>query len=125
MSKVLIIDDVQPIRVQLSRLVSTLLDCEIRTAENGAVAINMLNDYQPDLVFLDIVMPVMDGIQALSMIRTRCPDVKIVMISSLSTTDKIEWCTSNGADAYLTKPFNQLVISEFLETEFQDSVNLA
>lgn len=125
MTKVLIIDDVQPIRVQLSRMVSSLLDCEIRTAENGAVAINMLNEYKPDLVYLDIVMPVMDGVQALSLIRARFPAIKIVMISSLRTTDKIEWCISNGADAYLTKPFNQLAISEFLENEFQETVNLA
>ncbi|MFT4726557.1 MAG: two-component system chemotaxis response regulator CheB [Granulosicoccus sp.] len=91
--RILIVED----SVAHRMLISTVIDGHpmlevVGTAENGLIALKMIQELNPDLVTLDIQMPVMDGLETLREMRVRCPDLPSVMISSL---------TGMGADAAL------------------------
>jgi DNA-binding response OmpR family regulator len=102
--KILIVDDVKSIR----NIVRSYLEAEgfeVLEAENGTEAIRLMRVSTPDLVVLDVGMPVLDGIEALREIRT-FSDVYVVMLTARSEeVDKLIGL-SVGADDYLTKPFS-------------------
>jgi DNA-binding response OmpR family regulator len=102
--RILIVDDEQPIR----NLVRSYLEAEayeVTEATNGAEAIAMTRSMDPNLIVLDVAMPVLDGIEALREIRT-FSDVYVVMLTARSDeVDKLVGL-SVGADDYLTKPFS-------------------
>jgi two-component system chemotaxis response regulator CheB len=105
MIKLLIVDDSALMRRQLSMLFQAEGDFEIRQARNGQEAVDENHTFQPDVVTLDINMPEMDGITALSLIMTDRP-VPVVMVSSL--TEKGALATFEalnlGAVDYVAKP---------------------
>ena len=102
--RVVVADDEENIRT----LVGSYLRAEgydVVTAENGAEAVDLVRRRQPDLVVLDILMPGIDGIEALREIRT-FSDVYVIMLTARAEeTDKLIGL-SVGADDYLTKPFS-------------------
>lgn len=102
--RVVVADDEENIRT----LVRSYLRAEgydVVTAENGAEAVDLVRRRQPDLVVLDILMPGIDGIEALRQIRT-FSDVYVIMLTARAEeTDKLIGL-SVGADDYLTKPFS-------------------
>ena len=74
------------------------------TAENGEVLLNKLASYnQVDLILMDIQMPVMDGIKATEIIKTKYPHIKIVMLTVFDDDDHIFRAIQVGADGYLLK----------------------
>ncbi|MBO4862118.1 MAG: response regulator transcription factor [Firmicutes bacterium] len=101
---VLVIEDDVPVR---NLIVTTLKTHEYRflTAKDGAEAIMMASSHNPDVVFLDLGLPDMDGIDVIRQIRS-WSNMPIIVISARSEdTDKIE-ALDAGADDYLTKPFS-------------------
>lgn len=102
--KILIVDDEASIR----RLVRSYLESEnyeVLEGENGEQAVEKARSAHPDLIVLDVGMPVLDGIEALRSIRT-FSDVYVVMLTARSDeVDKLIGL-SVGADDYLTKPFS-------------------
>lgn len=74
-------------------------------AGNGEKAVDLCKALKPGLVFLDIDMPKMDGMQAAQQIRKMNPDIGIVMISAISTLDNVRQALQAGADAFVVKPF--------------------
>ena len=112
MIKLLIVDDSALMRRQLSLLFSAEGDFDIRVARNGQEAVTENHDFQPDVVTLDINMPEMDGLTALSLIMTERP-VPVVMISSL--TEKGALATFEalalGAVDYIAKPGGTISLS--------------
>jgi DNA-binding response OmpR family regulator len=103
-SKILVVDDESSIR----NLVRSYLAAEnyaVLEAENGEEAVRLVREQLPDLVVLDVSMPLLDGIEALRQIRT-FSDVYVVMLTARSEeVDKLIGL-SVGADDYLTKPFS-------------------
>ena len=103
-NKILIVDDEASIR----NLVRSYLEAEkfeVLEGENGADAISLTRANSPDLVVMDVGMPVLDGLEALREIRT-FSDVYVVMLTARSDeVDKVIGL-SVGADDYLTKPFS-------------------
>jgi len=80
--KVLVVDDTIVYRQILSNLVSDMKDVELSgTAPNGKIALSKINLSPPDLVLLDVSMPVMDGIETLKILRKDYPDIDVIMIS--------------------------------------------
>lgn len=75
-------------------------------AENGAVALTMLDDLRPDLIFLDINMPVLDGKQTLQRIRrdSRFTSIPVCIYSTSASPREIDTFRKLGADEWLTKP---------------------
>lgn len=112
--KVMVIDDSKTIR----RTAETLLQqtgCTVVTAEDGFDALSRIAREKPDLVFVDIMMPRLDGYETCSIIRSNSDfaETPIVMLSSKSSfCDKARGDVV-GANAYLTKPFSK---DELLDT---------
>ena len=83
----------------------------VAEAENGEQAVAMARQYQPDLVLLDVSMPVRDGLEALPDIRSASPGAKVVMLSGFEASRLASSALASGASAYLEKgiPPRQLV----------------
>lgn len=75
----------------------------VAEAENGDEAVAMAQEHQPDLVLLDVSMPVRDGLEALPHIRSVSPDAKVVMLSGFEAKRLASTALSLGAAAYLEK----------------------
>lgn len=102
--KVIICDDQALIRDSLGMLLNLERNIEvIGTAEDGAEAVEMVEEHRPDLVLMDLKMPGMNGIEATRRIRARYPEVKVLV---LTTYDDDEWvfdAIRAGASGYLLK----------------------
>jgi len=101
------------------RYLRTLLEVEgyrVETATNGVEAVQRLQKNPlPDLVLLDVLMPHLDGLQALEQLRTLHPALKVVMLSCVSDTRKVVQAIRLGAQDYLTKPFQKSDLDAILE----------
>ena len=112
--KVLVADDDSSSLSLLERFLATT-GHEVLTAKNGAEALNLLTEKKPDLVILDVTMPVMDGWEALAKIRASS-QVPVIMLTGLDTpTDTIRGLL-HGADDYLTKPVDLGVLGARITT---------
>jgi len=104
---ILVVDD-EP---SLQRYMQTLLELDnyrVEIAANGAEAVSRIQKGpDPDLVFLDVLMPELDGLQALEKMRKLKPQLKVVMLSCVSDTPKVVLSMRLGAQDYLTKPFEK------------------
>jgi DNA-binding NarL/FixJ family response regulator len=102
--RVLVVDDAANLRELLTLLLDTEDDFEVvGTASDGAQAIEAAGRLAPDVVLLDLAMPVLDGLQALPRLRSQLPDAKIVIFSGFDQGDLVKEAMSSGADAYLEK----------------------
>ena len=102
--KVLLVDDARDIRVLLRRVFNADGSYEVvGEAVDGQAAIALLDEVAPDVVVLDLAMPVMDGLEALPIIRGKLPHAKIVVLSGFDGTRMREPALLAGADAYVEK----------------------
>jgi len=110
--KVVICDDQAIVRDGMEMLLKLEPDIDVvGTAENGATAIEMVTRERPDLILMDLKMPIMNGVEATRQIRTKYPEVKVLV---LTTYDNDEWvfdAIQAGASGYLLKdtPRNELI----------------
>ena len=91
------------------------LGCEVIEAVNGREAITSVLEQEPDGVILDIVMPVVGGIEALEFIREVAPNVPVVMLSSMGTPQKLMQCLKMGAIDFINKPYTREQIIHTIE----------
>jgi two-component system chemotaxis response regulator CheB len=112
MIKLLIVDDSALMRRQLMNLFQAEGDFEVRPARNGDEAVRENRDFQPDVVTLDINMPEMDGLTALSLIMAERP-VAVVMVSSLTNEGALATfeALNLGAVDYIAKPGGTISLS--------------
>lgn len=91
---------------------------DVILAENGEQAVQRFEQLQPDLVLLDIMMPVMDGFEAARRIKAACRDkwVPIIFLSALNRDENLVEGLEAGADDYLTKPINFVVLEAKLRS---------
>lgn len=111
-ASVLLCDDAPEIREFLRTEVSTHPDMEvIGEASNGAEAVRMVTELQPDLVVLDLSMPLMDGIQALPLLWEAAPQTKVVVLSGTATDDIVADLLARGVAAFVEKgtPLKEIV----------------
>ena len=102
--QVLIAEDHAIVRDGISSLLATIADIDvIGEAANGLQAVAMFKRLQPDIVLMDLVMPEMDGIQAINEIMTFDPDARILVLTSFATDDKVFPALKAGACGYLLK----------------------
>jgi two-component system chemotaxis response regulator CheY len=85
-------------------------------ATNGAEAVARYRELKPDLVTLDIVMPEMDGVEALRSIRQENPDAHVVMISAIDQRAKLSECIQLGALDFVVKPFDKQRLHSLFQT---------
>ena len=113
--RVLICDDSILIRKKLRGLLEKCKCKEISEAVNGQVAIELVKEQNPDLIFMDIVMPEKDGIKALREIMAVNPNTKVVMASSVGTNDRLKEALSYGAYDFIQKPLSFEAITSIIE----------
>lgn len=104
MIKVLVVDDHWLVRHGLSLLFDAATDVSlVGEAANGLEALEKVRDLEPDVVLMDLSMPVMDGVEATKRIVTKYPDVKVVVLSSFSERRTVLEAIDAGAAGYLLK----------------------
>jgi len=110
-SRLLVVDDNEGNRDMLSRRLSRE-GYTVETAENGRKALKMIETRPIDLVLLDVMMPEMNGYEVLERLkadRTR-RDIPVIMISALDEIESVVRCIEMGAEDYLAKPFNPVLL---------------
>jgi len=110
MPKILIVDDEPHIRLLLRQTLEELEGCgvELLTAENGEQALATVRQDGPELVFLDIMMPKMNGFDVCRAIRSDAGlrNIHIIMLTAKGQEFDRQKGNESGADAYMTKPFD-------------------
>ena len=103
-ARVLLVDDTPDIRALLRLVLSRQDDFEVvAEAADGSEAIDMARLHRPDVVLLDLAMPVMDGLEAIPEVRAAVPDSKIVVLSGFNADQMADEALRAGADAYIEK----------------------
>jgi two-component system, NarL family, response regulator LiaR len=102
--RVLIVDDHAGVRRALSIFLEEWEDLELAgEADNGKTAIDLVERLEPDVVLMDLVMPVMDGIHATEIIRQKFPQVQVIVLTSTIDFDLINKAIEAGAFGYMLK----------------------
>ncbi len=104
MPTVLVVDDAAFMRMRAGKLL-VQNGYQVLEAENGLDALNMYMQHKPDLVLMDITMPVMDGITALKEIRQADPQAKVVMLSAMGQQAMVIESIKAGARDFVVKPY--------------------
>jgi two-component system chemotaxis response regulator CheY len=108
--RLLVVDDALIMRTMIKD-VARAAGWEIAgEATTGADAVRRYRELRPDLVTLDIVMPEMDGVEALRTIRAEDPEARIVMVSAVDQRAKLAECIGLGAHDFIVKPFDREVL---------------
>jgi len=104
--KVLVVDDNESIRKMVTKTLKIKGNYEVETAENGLIALLKYETFKPDVVLLDISMPVMDGIEALTQLRKKDPNAAVIMATATGSLASIKECMKRGARGHVEKPFS-------------------
>src|SRR3954467_12701983 len=119
--KVAIADDHALFRAGVKTALSVKKDVElIAEADNGMQLINLLKHVEPDVILLDIQMPIMDGIQTLPEIRKIRPEAKVIILSMHNDHSMISKLMEIGANSYLTKNSDSETIYEAIKTCYEN-----
>ena len=118
--KILVVDDNANNRMVLRLLIeeyteSRKLTFEIEECENGLIATNMARKTKYDLIFMDIMMPEMDGIEATKRIRAKDKEVMIIAVSAVDDELRQKEILRNGAEDYIPKPIDSEILNARLE----------
>ena len=115
MKKILIVEDVELNTDLLVQLLED--DYELLTAEDGAQGVAKAESEHPDLILMDISMPVMDGYEAARLIKSNhdLADITIIGLSGHAMSGDIEKALAAGCDDYLTKPVDEDLLFEKLD----------
>jgi DNA-binding NarL/FixJ family response regulator len=115
-SRIVICDDYELYRYTMSAVLGLDDRFElVGEASNGAEAITVCGELQPDVILLDIAMPVMDGMAALPEVRRVCPDSRIIMHSAFTERTVAAEAIALGANGYVEKGLDRGTLLEHLE----------
>ncbi|MFL0250198.1 response regulator [Clostridium neuense] len=104
MIKVIVVDDQNLMRDGLEVILNSFSDIEVLACgENGEEALKLVGEFMPDLVLMDIRMPVMDGVTASKIIREKFPKVKILLLTTFDDEEYILNALSLGVSGYIFK----------------------
>jgi len=107
MIKVLIVDDTAFMRLSIRTMLERNEFEIVGEAENGKVAIKKYMETKPDVVTMDITMPEMSGIEALSEIKQYDPNAKIIIVSAMGQECLVKEAIMKGAITFIVKPFKE------------------
>mgnify|MGYP003445247324 FL=1 len=101
---VLVADD-EPLFVEMIRAMLCAEDGinVVATAENGRAAVNLASELNPDVILMDVSMPIMDGIDATARILERDPNARVLILTGGTTPGDVDRARKAGAAAYITK----------------------
>ena len=117
--KILIVDDNYLMRTLLRGILRSEDYPTVSEARNGIVALDSIAKDKPDIVFLDVIMPEMDGIETLQNIKERYPDIAVIMITGNPSKENVEESIQSGASGFIVKPFNSAKVLNTLDRAWQ------
>ncbi len=112
MANVLIVDDSRTSRKMLRNILEQNGHVVVDEAVNGQEGVQKFQACKPDVVTMDITMPIVDGMEALKMIKAIHPEAKVIMVTAAGQKNKMIDCIKLGADEFLTKPFDAKEIAD-------------
>lgn len=106
-AKILLVDDTKTV-LMYERILLQPFNFTIKTAENGVEALEIVPDYQPDLIFLDLMMPKMDGFETCRRLKDNplTKRIPIVIVTTKGEQNMVSQAVEAGCDDYMTKPFD-------------------
>lgn len=119
MKKILLVDDAAFLRMQLRQMLEQWKYTIIAEAANGEEAIRYNDLYKPDLILMDITMPIMDGLTASQTILKENPKTKIIMCSALGHKEMVINLYKLGVKDFIVKPFHQETVKRALDKAFE------
>ena len=105
MGRILVVDDTMFMRTLLKNILFSGSHDIVGEAENGEEAVEKYKSLKPDLVTMDVVMPKMNGIEALKAIMAEDPSAKLVMCTAVGQEQMVKLAIKSGARGYIVKPF--------------------
>jgi len=114
-TKILIVDDIEDNRLIIKRICKKIENIELLEAKNGQEAVETTRTQEPHIVLMDIMMPIMDGFEASTIIKSEFPDTHIIVITALTDEDTEKNFLKLGIDGYLKKPLARGVLKVKLE----------
>ncbi|MCX7710855.1 MAG: response regulator [Clostridia bacterium] len=114
MPKVLIVDDAAFMRKSIRTILEKNGFEIVGEAENGAVGLEKYKQFKPDVVTMDITMPVLSGIDALKAIRQYDPKAKVIMVSAMGQEPMIREAILTGAKSFIVKPFKEIQVLQII-----------
>lgn len=121
--RILIVDDDALIRDGLKMILENEEGFSVvGTASNGQEALNLCCKTQPDIILMDIRMPIMDGVQATKLIKEQYSSIKILLLTTFKDTEYIRSAVKNGAEGYILKSNSTESIIESIKTIDQGNV---
>jgi two-component system chemotaxis response regulator CheY len=116
-NRLLIVDDAMIMRLRIREIAIQSGWEVVGEAKNGEQAIEMFRALKPDLETMDIVMPSMDGVEALRAIRVEDPSAQVCMVSAVNQREKLAECIRLGAVDFIVKPFDKTRLASFFEKQ--------
>ena len=110
--RILIVDDAMIMRMRIKDLAKEAGWEVAGEAINGEEAVAKYRELKPDLVTMDIVMPLLDGVEALRSIRREDAKARIIMVSAVDQKEKLTECIRLGAVDFIVKPFDKASLLE-------------
>jgi two-component system, NarL family, response regulator LiaR len=124
--RVLIVDDHMVVRGGLATFLKAFKDMQlVGEAENGEQAIRRCQEEQPDVVVMDLKMPVMDGVTATRIIRERFPRIRIIALTSYTEDELVQRALEAGAAGYLLKNISHIQLAEAIRAAHHGRSTLA
>jgi len=117
--RILVIDDEEGV-LSLLKFKLSQFGHEVITANNGIDGIRKARKLEPDLILLDLVMPVMSGFRVCELLKSynKTKDIPIFIFTALDRLEDVERAFEKGADDYIVKPFEVVTINNTVETKF-------
>lgn len=115
MARILVCDDSAFMRMMLKRVLIDNGHEIVGEAGDGMEAVQLYRQHKPDLITMDITMPKMDGIQAVTHIHEEDPLVRIVMVTALGQRAIITDAINAGASDFIVKPFDNIQVIETIK----------
>lgn len=119
--KVLIVDDI-PENIQTLGEMIKDFDLDVKIAEGGQEAINIIDTYTPDIILLDLMMPRVNGWDVIDHVREKYSknEMVIIVVSLLSNKDNIDECYELGANDYIIKPVIKARLTSSIESHLRN-----
>ena len=115
MAKILIVDDSRTSRKILKGILENAGNEVVGEATNGQEGYDRYVELKPDIITMDITMPVLDGLEALKKIKGDYPDARVVMVTAAGQKTKMVEAVQNGADEFVSKPFEPDQLKAIIE----------
>lgn len=119
----LIVDDQQGIRNLLSVLLRET-GYQVYVAKNGLEAVEAVRRFRPQLVFMDVRMPVMSGLDALGRIKVVAPETEVVIMTAYLSDEVVSEALEKGARCCMSKPFEMEKVKVFLRKFLQEELEI-